>query len=133
MDPHHPPTEQQLPNVLPAHVYLFVPPHVPSVDTVGPVVVVHPLPKPVWQPAPQYALVVPHHPPAEQHVPKVLPAHVYLFVPPHVPSGETVAPVGVLEALAVVVVDEALAVVVADEAAALLHPELKAALQPVPQ
>jgi hypothetical protein len=68
--------------------------------------------------------VLPHQPPAEQQLPKVEPAQVNLFVPPQVPSVETVAAVGVLEAL-VVVVEDALAVV--EEAAEVpVHPDPKA-------
>jgi hypothetical protein len=33
VEPHHPAGLQQLPNVLPAQVYPFVPPHEPSVET----------------------------------------------------------------------------------------------------
>jgi hypothetical protein len=111
--PHHPEAEQQLPKVLPAHVYFLVPPQVPSglTEEVGLVVVVHPLPKPDWHPVPQYALVLPHHPAAEQQLPKALPAQVKPLVPPHEPSVDVgLAPVAVVVVEALVVVVEALVV-----------------------
>lgn len=58
--PHHPYSEQQSPNPLPAHTYPFAPPHVPSVETlivdVGRTLVetgvgVLQVPNPDWQPS----------------------------------------------------------------------------------
>jgi len=43
------------------------------------------------QPVPQCAGDEPHQPYCEQQVPDGLPIHVYPAVPPHVPSGDTVA------------------------------------------
>jgi hypothetical protein len=54
-----------VPKALPAQVYPLVPPHVASGLTL-PVPAVH-VPNADWQPAPQYALVEPHHPADEQH------------------------------------------------------------------
>ena len=48
-------------------------------------------PKPDWHPVPQYAVVEPHHPALLQQLPNSLPRQVYLLVPPHVASCETVA------------------------------------------
>jgi hypothetical protein len=76
----------------------LVPAHVPSVDTflvpvgAGAVVVVPEVPhvpKPDWQPVPQYAEVEPHQPAEEQQLPKVLPWQVKPLVPPQVASVET--------------------------------------------
>lgn len=53
------------------------------------------LPKPVWQPVPQYADVDPHHPAGLQQFPKVEPWQVCPVVPPQVASVETFrVPVG---------------------------------------
>lgn len=60
------------------------------------------VPKPDWQPVPQYAVVEPHHPAGLQQLPKVLPWQVKPEAPPQVPSVETV-PLGVA---ALVDVDE---------------------------
>jgi len=55
--------------------------------------------------------LLPQRPPEEQQVPNLLPVQVYLLVPPHVPSGETLETgVSVTEAL-VVEVDMVLLVV----------------------
>ena len=75
-----------------------VPAQVPSVDTLavlvdaGAVVIPVPalqVPKAELQPAPQYAVVDPHHPAPEQQFPNVLAWQVNPLVPPHVPSVET--------------------------------------------
>lgn len=54
------------------------------------------LPKPDWQPVPQYAEVDPHQPDDEQQLPKLLFKQVNLLVPPQVASVETLK-VGVEE------------------------------------
>jgi len=79
-------------------VNVKVPAQVPSVDTLavlvgaGTVVVPVPalqVPKAELQPAPQYAVVGPHHPAPEQQFPNALVWQVNPLVPPHVPSVET--------------------------------------------
>jgi hypothetical protein len=85
-------------------VYPLVPPQVASVETffvdegagadedfvevTG--LLLPQFPKPGWQPVPQYAVVDPHQPALLQQLPKVLPKHVYLLVPPQVASLDTV-------------------------------------------
>jgi len=80
-----------------------------------PVPAVH-VPNADWQPAPQYALVEPHHPEGEQQFPKVVPWQVWPAVPPQVPSvlvGLAPPELVVDVDLVVVVVDLVVVVVVA--------------------
>jgi hypothetical protein len=55
-----------------------------------PLPLVHPEPKLLWQPAPQWAVVLPQFPLDEQQVPKADPVHVFPFEP-HLPSVEIVS------------------------------------------
>lgn len=82
--PQKPLDEQQSPYSDPVQT-LPLAPHWPS-DVVLPVLT-H-VPKPGWQPAPQWAGVEPHHPPEEQQSPKVVPVQLNWAVPPQEPSGE---------------------------------------------
>ena len=86
MLPQLPVLEQQLPNPEPTHV-LPLEPHFPSVEIV-PLPLLQ-VPKPDRQPAPQWAVVLPHWPLDEQQVPKAEPVHVLPLVP-HTPSVEMV-------------------------------------------
>jgi hypothetical protein len=65
------------------------PPQRPSTDTL-PVLVPLQTPKPVWQPAPQWSVVPPQYPLAEQQSPKPEPVHILPLVP-HLPSLDTLA------------------------------------------
>ena len=91
MPPQYPYSEQQSPNAEPAHVApcgLLFELHVPSVETGGPASASHE-PKPVWQPAPQWAAVLPQYPYCEQQLPKaVLVQVVPPLEGPQEPSGE---------------------------------------------
>lgn len=83
--PQKPPPEQHLPKVDPSHVLPFLDPQAPSVEML-PAPLSH-VPKPLWQPAPQWSPVLPQNPLAEQQSPKVDPLHVLPFLP-QLPSVE---------------------------------------------
>jgi hypothetical protein len=89
------------------------------------------VPKAALQPVPQWPVVLPHHPYAEQQLPKVELAHVKPLAPAQVPSVEVfLVLAGVAEGVAALVV---VAAGFADETAALPGQVPKAVLQPVPQ
>lgn len=83
--PQKPLREQQLPNVDPLHVFPLLP-HRPSVETPPEPTAVH-VPKPLWQPVPQWDVDVPQNPLGEQQSPKAEPLHVLPLLP-HCPSTE---------------------------------------------
>jgi hypothetical protein len=87
--PQKPPLEQHVPNVEPLQVLLFLVPQTPSVE-MAPEPVPQ-VPKPLWQPAPQWSLVLPQKPPDEQQSPKVDPLQVFPFLP-QLPSVEMFPP-----------------------------------------
>lgn len=73
--PQKPLAEQQSPNPDPVHFLPFTLPHCPSLDTsLG---ALH-SPNAFWQPAPQWSVVLPQYPLAEQQSPNDAPAHVLL-------------------------------------------------------
>lgn len=47
------------------------------------------VPNGFWQPAPQCAVLAPHHPYGEQQSPNPLPVHTNPLIPPHDPSVDT--------------------------------------------
>jgi hypothetical protein len=91
------------------------------------------VPKAALQPVPQWPVVLPHHPYAEQQLPKVELAHVKPLAPAQVPSVEVfLVLVGVAEGAAALVV-VVVAAGLAEETAGLPAQVPKAALQLVPQ
>jgi hypothetical protein len=96
--------------------------------------VVPQVPKALLQPVPQWSVVLPHQPYAEQQLPKVLPEHVKPWAPEHVPSVDfLVLPAGVGVGVALAEVGLAEVAAFTDETGALPEQVPKAVLQPVPQ
>lgn len=83
--PHQPPEEQQAPKVEPRQVFLPLPPQAPSSLMLlgGPHV-----PKRGWHVLPQWAVVFPQKPLAEQQSPNTDPVQLNWLLPPQLPSGD---------------------------------------------